>query len=107
MEEDGDMRQNARRRLGGLGLNTRILLLTGLPVIATVAITTLVVHWSTRRFVEDAVGDQMVMEARIVAHLVSIAEQKKPAGLTPEAINEHLKEIAHFARQNKHYDYEF
>ena len=98
---------NPRRRLGALGLNTRILLLTGLPVVVTVAITTFVVHWSTRRIVEDAVGDQMVMEAQIVAHLVAIAEQKRPDGMPPEEINRHLKEIAHFAKAHKKYDYEF
>src|SRR5688572_10916521 len=101
------MRPNARGQLGALGLNTRILLLTGLPVVATVAITTFVVHWSTRRFVEDAVGDQMVMEARIVAHLVAIGEQKRPEGMRPEEIDRHLKEIAGFAKAHKKYDYEF
>ena len=70
-------------------------------------ITTFVVHWSTRRFVEDAIGDQMVMQARIVAHLVAIAEQKGRTGMTPEEINRHLKEIARFAKEHKNYDYEF
>jgi two-component system sensor histidine kinase/response regulator len=88
-------------------LNTRILLLTGLPLVATAAITTFVVHRSTQRFVENAIGDQMVMEARIVAHLVAIAEQKRPEGMTPAEVNEHLKEIAHFAKTHKKYDYEF
>src|SRR3954469_10545107 len=101
------MRLKARRWFSGLGLNTRILLLTGLPVVATAAITALAVHWSTRRFVEDAIGDQMVMEARIVAHLVAVAEQKRPEGMTPGEVNSHLKEIARFARENKKYDYEF
>jgi PAS domain S-box-containing protein len=81
--------------------------MAGLPLVATAILTTLVIHWSTRRFVEDAIGDQMVMQARIVAHLVAIAEQKRPAGMMPEEINEHLKEIAHFAKKNKKYDYEF
>jgi PAS domain S-box-containing protein len=101
------MRFQSGRWFGSLGLNTQILLLAGLPLVATAVLTALVVHRSTRRFVEDAIGDQMIMQARIVAHLVAIAEQKNPAGLTPEEINQHLKEIAHFARQNKHYDYEF
>ena len=101
------MRLNAGRWVSNLGLNTRILLLTGLPLVATALITTFVVHWSTRRFVEDAVGEQMVMEARIVAHLVAIAEQKNPEGMTPEEINQHLKAIARFAKEHKKYDYEF
>ena len=101
------MRLKAGRWLSGLGLNARILLLGGLPLVATAVITTFVVHWSTRRFVEDAIGDQMVMQARIVAHLVAIAEQERPTGMTPEAINRHLKEIAHFAKEQKNYDYEF
>jgi two-component system, sensor histidine kinase and response regulator len=101
------MRLKAGRWLSALGLNTRILLLTGLPLVATAVITSFVVHWSTRRFVEDAVGDQMVMEARIVAHLVAIAEQKRPEGMTPEEINRHLKQIARFAKEHKRYDYEF
>jgi two-component system sensor histidine kinase/response regulator len=93
--------------LNHLGLNTRILLLAGLPLVATAAITTFVVHWSTHRFVEKAIGDQMVMEARIVAHLVAIAEQKRPEGMTPAEVDRHLKEIARFAKENKKYDYEF
>ena len=75
------MRPKGRWQLGALGLNTRILLLIGLPIVATAAMTAFVVHWSTRRFVEDAVGDQMVMEARIVSHLVAIGEQKRPDGM--------------------------
>jgi len=39
---------------------------------------------------EDAVAEQMVVEATIAAHMVAIAEQ---AGLTPEEINAHLKDI--------------
>ncbi len=39
---------------------------------------------------ENAIGDQMVVEATIAAHLVAIAEQ---AGLTPDEINAHLKAI--------------
>ena len=97
----------AGRWFNRLGLNTRILLLAGLPLVATAAITTFVVHWSTQRFVENAIGDQMVMEARIVAHLVAIAEQKRPEGMTPAEINGHLKEIARFAKEKKNYDYEF
>jgi hypothetical protein len=41
--------------------------------------------------VERAIGDQMVVEATIAAHLVAIAEE---AGLSPAAINAHLQEIA-------------
>jgi two-component system sensor histidine kinase/response regulator len=49
----------------------------------------------------------MVMEARIVAHLVAIAEHKRPEGMTPAEINEQLKEVTRFAKENKKYDYEF
>jgi PAS domain S-box-containing protein len=101
------MHRKAGRWFNRLGLNTRILLLAGLPLVATAAITTFVVHWSTQRFVENAIGDQMVMEARILAHLVAIAEQKRPEGMTPAEVNGHLKEIARFAKANKKYDYEF
>src|SRR5436189_56320 len=101
------MQPKPRRWFSRLGLNTRILLLTGLPLVATAAITTFVVHWSTRRFVENAIGDQMVMEARLFAHLVAIAEQKRPQGMTPAEINNHLKAIARFAKEKKGYDYEF
>lgn len=101
------MHLKAGRWFSRLGLNTRILLLAGLPLAATVALTTFVVHWSTQRFVENAIGDQMVMEARIVAHLVAIAEQKRPDGMTPAEVNRHLKEIASFAQEKKKYDYEF
>jgi two-component system sensor histidine kinase/response regulator len=101
------MHLNAKRWFNRLGLNTRILLLVGLPLVATAAITTFVVHWSTQRFVENAIGDQMVIQARIVAHLVAIAQQKRPAGMTPAEVNRHLKQIAQFAKENKQYDYEF
>jgi len=101
------MRINARQCLAGLNLNTRILVLVGLLVVATVVITTLVVRWTTRRFVEDAIGDQMVVQARITAHLVAIAEQKREAGMTPAEINRHLEEIARFAKEQRKFDYEF
>jgi PAS domain S-box-containing protein len=101
------MRISPRRWLPSLSLNTRIALLVGLLVVATVVITTLVVKWTTRRFVEDAIGDQMIVQARIVAHLVAIAEQKRPAGMTPAEINRELKAIASFARQQRNFDYEF
>ncbi len=39
---------------------------------------------------ENAIGDQMVVEATIAAHLVAVAEQ---AGLSPDQINAHLKAI--------------
>ena len=70
-------------------------------------ITTVVVHRSTRRFVEDAIGEQMVMQARIVAHLVAIAQQENSTGMTAEAINEHFKQITRFAKEYGNYDYEF
>src|SRR6516162_5420944 len=101
------MHLKAGRWFSRPGLNTRILLLAGLPLVMTALITTIVVHLSARRFVEDEIGDQMIMQARIVAHLVAIAEQKRPEGMTPEEINRHLKEIARFAKENKKYDYEF
>lgn len=82
-------------------------MICGLPLLATVLITTVVVHWSTRRFVEDAIGEQMVMQARIVSHLVAIAEQQNAAGMSPEAIKNHFKDIARFAKEHGNYDYEF
>ena len=85
----------------------RLVVLVAVPLVVTAAMTTLVVHWSTRRFVEDAIGEQMAMEARIVSHLVAIAEQKNPNGLSPEAINGHFKDITRFAREHGNYDYEF
>ena len=90
-----------------LGLNARILMICGLPLLATALITTLVVHWSTRRFVEDAIGEQMVMQARIVAHLVAIAEQQKAGALSSGEIKNHFKALARFAKEHGNYDYEF
>ena len=43
------------------------------------------------RDVEDAIGEQMIVEATIASHLVSIAEEN--AGLSPEEINSHLEAI--------------
>ncbi len=90
-----------------LRLNTRILLLVGLLVAATVVVTTLAIKWTTRRLVEDAIGDQMVMQARIVAELVAVAERKGEAGLTPAEINHHLREVVRFAKERRNFDYEF
>jgi two-component system sensor histidine kinase/response regulator len=101
------MSAQVKPRLPALGLNTRILILVGLLLVATVVITTLVIKWTTRRFVEDAIGDQMIMQARIAAHLVAIAEQKRNQGMTPEEINQHLREIVNFAKQQRNFDYEF
>src|SRR5262245_27217539 len=97
-----------RGRLGGFGLNARILLVCGVPLVITVLVTTWVVHTSTRRFVEDAIGEQMVMQTRIAAHLVAIAQQDRPAGpMSPEEVNRHFKEITAFAKRYGSYDYEF
>jgi len=41
--------------------------------------------------VEDIVGDQMVVEARIAAHLVAVAEGR--AGMSPDEINAILRDI--------------
>jgi two-component system, sensor histidine kinase and response regulator len=101
------MSTQVKPRLPALGLNTRILILVGLLLVATVVITTLVIKWTTRRFVEDAIGDQMVMQARIAADLVAIAEQKRDQGMTPAEINQHLREIVKFAKDQRNFDYEF
>jgi PAS domain S-box-containing protein len=101
------MFNKAGRWLTSLGLNTRILLLVGLLLVATVVISTLVVRWSTRQLVEDAIGDQMIVQARIVAHLVAIAEQKREKGMTPAEINRHLREIVGFVKTQRDFDYEF
>jgi PAS domain S-box-containing protein len=98
---------SSAERLGALGLNGRILLICGLPLLATAVIAALVVHWSTQRFVEQAIGEQMVMQAQIVSHLVAIAEQDKGAGLSSDALNSHFKDIARFAKLHGNYDYEF
>jgi PAS domain S-box-containing protein len=101
------MRDSASGRLGGPGLNTRILLLAGVPLLVTAVVTAVVVHWSTQRFVEDEIGDQMLVQARIVAHLVAVAERDKAAGMSKQAVDAELKEIARFAKARRKYDYEF
>jgi two-component system sensor histidine kinase/response regulator len=98
---------NFRQWRYSLSLKTRILFLIGALVVATIATTTMVVKWTTRRFVEDAIGDQMIVQARIAAHLVAIAEQKRPTGMTPAEINQHLEEITSFAKTHRKFDYEF
>jgi PAS domain S-box-containing protein len=95
------------KRFSALGLNARILITCGLPLVLTALITAWVVHRSTRHFVEEAIGDQMIMQARIVAHLVAIAEQQKATAMTPEAVNQHFKDITRFAKEHGKYDYEF
>jgi two-component system sensor histidine kinase/response regulator len=94
-------------RLSAWGLNARILAIFGLPMVVTAIVTALVVHRSARRFVEDAIGEQMVMQARIVSHLVAIAEEDRAGPLSPEAINAHFKQIKRFAKEQGNFDYEF
>src|SRR5262245_16400086 len=94
-------------RFTSLRLNTRILLVVGLPIVVILALTTIIVHWTTHRFVEDAIGDQMLVQARIVANLVAIAEKAGSTGVTPAEINRHLMDVAQFAKQKKGYYYEF
>jgi PAS domain S-box-containing protein len=90
-----------------LSLKARMMLLVGLLGLATIALTTLMVRWSTLRIVEEAIGDQMIVQARIAAHLVAIAEQQRDRPLTPAEINQHLTEITRFARAQRGYEYEF
>ena len=92
------------RRRFHLTLNARIALLVGLLVVTTITVTTLVVTWTTRRLAEDAIGDQMIVQGRIAAHLVAIAEQ---GGMAPDQINEHFRDIARFAKEQRDFDYEF
>jgi two-component system sensor histidine kinase/response regulator len=94
-------------RLGAWGLNARILAICGVPLVLTSIITALVVHRSTRAFVEDAIGEQMVMQARIVSHLVAIAEENRAGVMSPAAISAHFKEIKRFAKEHGNFDYEF
>ncbi|HET6326501.1 MAG TPA: response regulator [Planctomycetaceae bacterium] len=101
------MRDQLKIRLPSLGLNTRILILVGTLLVATVVITTLVIKATTRKFVEEAIGDQMIVQARIAAHLVAIAEQKRDKAMTPAEINQQLQEIVQFAKQHRNFDYEF
>jgi PAS domain S-box-containing protein len=88
-------------------LNTRILLMVGLIVVTTAAVATFLIKWTTRRLVEDAIGDQMVMQATIAGHLVSVAERKTNSPLTAAEINKELKDIVRFAREQRSFDYEF
>ena len=100
------MRIERKSRLPVLGLNAHILLLVGLLVVATAAITRYLIKATTRRIVENAVGDQMAVQARIVAQLVAIAEQKRERGMTPTEINQFLVDIVAFAREQRKFDYD-
>ena len=46
------------KRFTAPGLNTRILVLGGIPLVITAIMTTLLVHWAMRHFIENAIGDQ-------------------------------------------------
>ena len=70
-------------------------------------VTTFVIKWTTRRLVEDAIGDQMVMQAQIAAHLVAVAERRPGGGLSPAEINRHFEDIVRFAKEQRGFDYEF
>ena len=101
------MRNLLRSWRRSISLNTRIATLVGFLVLVTMIVTALAVRLTTRRFVEQAIGDQMVVQARIAAHLVSIAEEQRDRPLTPQEINGHLQEIARFAKARRGFDYEF
>jgi PAS domain S-box-containing protein len=99
------MSSRIRSWFASIDLNRRILLLVALLAIGTIATTTVMVRHTTRSIVEEAIGDQMIVQARITAHLVAIAEQN--GGMKPAEINGHLAEIADFAKRQRGYDYEF
>jgi methyl-accepting chemotaxis protein len=104
----------------GLSLRFRIMILVDLVLVLTIALTITAVTYqanqvlvsqleqqsaSTTRLlvdgltsalsvppkIEAALGQQMVGQARILAYMVAAAEQ---AGMTPDAINANLREIA-------------
>ena len=87
---------DTRKLPASLPLNVRIMVLVGLLALTTVVMTTVMIRWTTRRIVEDAIGDQMVMQARIAAHLVAVAETRPGGGLPPAEINRHFEEIVRF-----------
>src|SRR5688572_27807567 len=96
-----------KKWLASLDLNKRIMLLVGLLALTTIVMTTLMIWWTTLRIVEGAIGDQMIVQGRIAAHLVAVAEQKRDGGMPPAEINRHLTEITRFAKEQRNYDYEF
>jgi two-component system, sensor histidine kinase and response regulator len=98
------MRVHPIVRPSSWSLNARILVLVGLLVAATITITTLAVRWASLSLVEEAIGDQMILQARIAAHLVATDEK---AGMSPAEISEQLKQIASFAKDQRGFDYEF
>jgi hypothetical protein len=100
-------------------LQTRMLLMVTFLLVGAVLATAMVLTWTARqslleqtqadgiviarllahsagfadrvpRDVEDAIGEQMIVEATIAAHLVAIAEA---AGMSPDEINAHLVDI--------------
>lgn len=102
-----------------MSLRDRILMMVSVLVVLLVVAMTVTMNWTARqslllqadadvkviasllarsatfaeqlpRDVDAAIGEQMVVEATIAAHLVAIAEQ---AGLPPEQINAHLRQI--------------
>ena len=101
------MRSRTITWLVSLDLNKRIALLVGILALTTIVMTTVMIRWTTLRIVENAIGDQMMVQARIAAHLVAVAEQRRDAGMTPAEINQHLTEVTRFAKEQRNYDYEF
>jgi HAMP domain-containing protein len=102
-----------------LSLRTRIIILTTVLLLVTVITLTGALTWTARSSllaqteedglliamllarsaeyagripgdVEDAIGEQMIVEASIAAHMVAIAEE---AGLSPDEINARLRDI--------------
>ena len=101
------MRLRTRPWLVSLDLNKRIALLVGILALTTIVMTTLMIRSSTLHIVESAIGDQMLVQARIAAHLVAVAEERRERGMTPAEIKHHLTEITRFAKEQRTYDYEF
>lgn len=108
-------------------LQTRTLLIVTLLIVFAVLATTVVLTWAVRgsilaqteadgiviarllarsagfayqvpRDVEEEIGEQMIVQATIAAHLVAVAEQ---AGLTPDEINAHLRDITNHTALNE------
>jgi hypothetical protein len=60
---------------------------------ATIVVCAGLLIYSIRKALEDEIGSQMAVQAEIAAHLVKVANLKKPNGMTDNEINTELQDI--------------
>ena len=85
-------------------LQAKIFLMLSFLLLTAMLLTVAVFAWRAQQSVEALIGDQMVVQAEITAHLVSIAER---SGLSQDRVHDELVEITRFIEEQRGLQIEF